>query len=101
MGRVEPLVACPPQRMPRNPSCELCPLHVQASNVCIWGEWRGASTWVTGAPVVMVVGQSPGRQEDHQGRPFVGPSGDEMERAMAYAGISRYYVTNAAKCSPE
>jgi uracil-DNA glycosylase family 4 len=85
--------------MPRNADCEKCPLHIGARNVCIWGEWHGDMSW--SGPVVMVVGQSPGRQEDYEGHPFIGPSGALLDQAMAEAGIGRYYVTNAAKCSPE
>lgn len=45
------------------------------------------------------VGEQPGDQEDLQGRPFVGPAGQLLDRAMAEAGIDRTeaYVTNAVK----
>jgi uracil-DNA glycosylase len=45
------------------------------------------------------VGEQPGDQEDRQGRPFVGPAGQLLDRAMADAGIDRdrVYVTNAIK----
>lgn len=45
------------------------------------------------------VGEQPGDQEDLQGRPFVGPAGQLLDRAMAQAGIDRShaYVTNAVK----
>jgi uracil-DNA glycosylase len=45
------------------------------------------------------VGEQPGDQEDLQGRPFVGPAGRLMDRAMTEAGIDRKktYVTNAVK----
>ena len=47
----------------------------------------------------MLVGEQPGDQEDLQGRPFVGPAGKILDRALADAGIdrSRVYVTNAVK----
>jgi DNA polymerase len=51
-----------------------------------------------GAPLAFV-GEQPGDQEDLQGRPFVGPAGQLLDRAMAEAGIERkaVYVTNAVK----
>ncbi len=47
----------------------------------------------------MFVGEQPGDQEDIIGRPFVGPAGQIMDRAMEEAGIDRrtVYVTNAVK----
>jgi DNA polymerase len=48
---------------------------------------------------IAFVGEQPGDQEDLQGRPFVGPAGQILDRAMAEAGIDRAqsYVTNAVK----
>lgn len=47
----------------------------------------------------MLVGEQPGDQEDLAGRPFVGPAGQVLERALEAAGLSRstVYVTNAVK----
>jgi DNA polymerase len=47
----------------------------------------------------MLVGEQPGDQEDLAGRPFVGPAGKLLDRALEAAGISRdaVYVTNAVK----
>jgi DNA polymerase len=48
---------------------------------------------------VAFVGEQPGDQEDRQGRPFVGPAGVLLDKAMEEAGIARNraYVTNAVK----
>ena len=48
---------------------------------------------------MMMVGEQPGDQEDLAGRPFVGPAGQLLDRAIAEAGIVRahVYVTNAVK----
>lgn len=48
---------------------------------------------------VMLVGEQPGDREDIEGRPFVGPAGLMLDRALAAAGIDRQavYVTNAVK----
>jgi uracil-DNA glycosylase family protein len=48
---------------------------------------------------VMLVGEQPGDREDREGRPFVGPAGKVLDRALEVAGIDRRhtYVTNAVK----
>jgi probable DNA metabolism protein len=72
-------------------SCRRCPLYEPATQT-IFGEGP------PDAPV-MFVGEQPGDQEDTIGRPFVGPAGQMMDRAMEEAGIDRrtIYVTNAVK----
>jgi uracil-DNA glycosylase len=48
---------------------------------------------------IVMVGEQPGDQEDLQGRPFVGPAGKLLDRALEEAGVDRseVYVTNAVK----
>jgi DNA polymerase len=48
---------------------------------------------------VMFVGEQPGNDEDLEGRPFVGPAGKLLDRALSEAGIDRdaAYVTNVVK----
>jgi probable DNA metabolism protein len=72
-------------------ACRRCPLYEPATQV-VFGEGP------PDAPV-MFVGEQPGDQEDVIGRPFVGPAGQMMDRAMEEAGIDRrmIYVTNAVK----
>ena len=50
-------------------------------------------------PDLALVGEQPGDVEDREGRPFVGPAGKMLDRALAQAGIDRadVYVTNAVK----
>jgi uracil-DNA glycosylase family protein len=65
--------------------------------------WRAATQTVFGAGTrnaeVMFVGEQPGDQEDQEGRPFVGPAGRMLDKALAEVGIdrARVYVTNAVK----
>ncbi|HEY1276734.1 MAG TPA: UdgX family uracil-DNA binding protein [Thermoleophilaceae bacterium] len=65
--------------------------------------WRGATQTVFGEGMkrsrVMFVGEQPGDREDRQGRPFVGPAGRELDRALEAAGIARddVYITNVVK----
>jgi uracil-DNA glycosylase family protein len=51
------------------------------------------------AAQVMLVGEQPGDKEDLAGKPFVGPAGQMLDRALEAAGIdrSKVYVTNAVK----
>jgi DNA polymerase len=65
--------------------------------------WKNATQTVfgegpAGAPI-MLVGEQPGDQEDRAGRPFVGPAGRVLDRALREAGLprERLYVTNAVK----
>ncbi len=63
---------------------------------------RGTQTVFGEGPkgaLVMFVGEQPGDQEDQAGRPFVGPAGRLLDRALAEAGIDRAstYVTNVVK----
>ncbi|WP_225835328.1 UdgX family uracil-DNA binding protein [Streptomyces sp. NK08204] len=71
--------------------CRGCPLHRDATQT-VFGEGDTDAR-------VMLVGEQPGDQEDRQGRPFVGPAGKLLDRALADAGIdpSEAYVTNAVK----
>lgn len=51
---------------------------------------------------VFVVGEGPGRNEDQQGRPFVGAAGKQLDALLEHAGLSREdaYITNVVKCRP-
>jgi len=65
--------------------------------------WRTATQTVFGEGAVhatmMLVGEQPGDKEDVAGKPFVGPAGQLLDRALEEAGIERKktYVTNAVK----
>jgi DNA polymerase len=51
---------------------------------------------------IMLVGEAPGRQEDAQGRPFVGAAGRFLNELLASAGLRReeVYITNVVKSRP-
>jgi DNA polymerase len=71
--------------------CRRCDLGARATQgVCGEGSRH--------APL-MLVGEQPGDQEDRQGLPFVGPSGQLLRRLIAEAGIGEhdFYLTNAVK----
>ena len=72
-------------------SCTRCLLYKNATQT-VFGE----------GPVgvrLMLVGEQPGDQEDLAGRPFVGPAGKMLDRALVEAGVDRteVYVTNVVK----
>src|SRR4030081_2214388 len=71
--------------------CTACHLYTRATQT-VFGEGP------KNAPM-MLVGEQPGDYEDVAGKPFVGPAGKIMDRALEEAGIDRkeVYVTNAVK----
>jgi uracil-DNA glycosylase family protein len=71
--------------------CRACPLWKDATQT-VFGEGPQAAQ-------VMLVGEQPGDKEDLAGKPFVGPAGQMLDRALEEAGIdrNRVYVTNAVK----
>jgi uracil-DNA glycosylase family protein len=71
--------------------CAACYLYKRATQT-VFGEGPKH------API-MLVGEQPGDYEDVTGKPFVGPAGKILDRALAEAGINRdeVYVTNAVK----
>jgi uracil-DNA glycosylase len=72
-------------------ACRRCPLHACATQA-VAGEGPAEAR-------VMLVGEQPGDHEDLAGRPFVGPAGQLLDRALAEAGLDRaaLYLTNAVK----
>ena len=89
------------QLIPEHPTLE--ELRKAAASCQGCGLWRNATQTVFGegqpTAEVMLVGEQPGDQEDHTGRPFVGPAGRLLDRALEEAGIDRrkVYVTNVVK----
>lgn len=71
--------------------CQGCELYADATQT-VFG--RGAA-----AATVMLVGEQPGDSEDREGKPFIGPAGRMLDKALAEAGIDRnlVYVTNSVK----
>jgi uracil-DNA glycosylase family protein len=71
--------------------CTACHLYRRATQT-VFGQGRKDATF-------MLLGEQPGDQEDLVGKPFVGPAGKLLDRALADAGINRdeIYVTNTVK----
>jgi uracil-DNA glycosylase len=72
-------------------ACRGCDLYLYATQG-VFGKGNAKARMV-------LVGEQPGDEEDRQKRPFVGPAGKLLDRALADAGINReeVYVTNAVK----
>src|SRR6266566_5482559 len=72
-------------------NCTACHLYKRATQT-VFGEGPKNAT-------MMLIGEQPGDYEDVAGKPFVGPAGKIMDRALEEAGIDRkhVYVTNAVK----
>jgi uracil-DNA glycosylase len=71
--------------------CTACHLYKRATQT-VFGEGPKRAS-------IMLVGEQPGDYEDVAGKPFVGPAGKILDRALGEAGINRdeVYVTNAVK----
>ena len=76
-------------------SCQACGL-CQGRNKTVFGVGDRQASW-------MFIGEGPGRQEDMQGDPFVGPAGkllDNMLRALGLDRQQQAYIANVVKCRP-
>ncbi|HEX2632391.1 MAG TPA: UdgX family uracil-DNA binding protein [Bradyrhizobium sp.] len=86
---------------PTSPSLKM--LREQAAGCRACPLWKNATQTVFGEgpqhAQIVLVGEQPGDKEDLAGKPFVGPAGLMLDRALAEAGIDRKkaYVTNAVK----
>ncbi|MBV9176495.1 MAG: uracil-DNA glycosylase [Nitrososphaeraceae archaeon] len=74
--------------------CPLCKLSRNRKNA-VPGEGQVSAK-------IIFVGEAPGKNEDEQGKPFVGAAGRILNIAMEKAGIKRseVFITNAVKCRP-
>ncbi|MGO5549217.1 uracil-DNA glycosylase [Wansuia hejianensis] len=72
-----------------------CPLS-QTRNKAVMGRGNLKSQ-------VLFIAEAPGQNEDRDGIPFTGRSGELLDRLLAEAGMSRgeIYLTNIVKCHPE
>jgi DNA polymerase len=75
-------------------NCRKCPLSETRRNA-VPGEGPGNAK-------VMFVGEGPGRQEDLEGRPFVGRAGSVLDELLTSIKLDRksVYVANVVKCRP-
>jgi uracil-DNA glycosylase family protein len=80
-----------PQLREAAQACRGCDLYRNATQAVLGEGPRSAR--------IVMVGEQPGDQEDRAGKPFVGPAGGILSRALEEAGIERsdVYITNAVK----
>src|ERR1041385_8360014 len=94
-------VGTAPALIPERPT--LAPLREIAHGCQACDLWRRGTQTVFGEGSararILMVGEQPGNDEDLAGRPFVGPAGRLLDRALGEAGIDRreVYVTNVVK----
>lgn len=83
---------------------------VAGCQACALCEKRGQTVFGVGHPQAhwMIVGEAPGEEEDRQGEPFVGRSGQLLDRMLQAVGLSRSeaapekqpFIANVIKCRP-
>lgn len=75
--------------------CLACPLGSLGRTNVVFGEGNPDAR-------LMFIGEGPGKEEDAQGRPFVGRSGKLLNRIIENIGIKRQdiFITNIVKCRP-
>ena len=79
-------------------------LRVNGCTACRLAEGRTNVVFGSGNPDadVIFIGEGPGQQEDEQGLPFVGRSGQLLEQLLGEIGLQRsdVYIANVVKCRP-
>jgi len=75
--------------------CLQCPLGALGRTHVVFGEGNPDAA-------LMFIGEGPGRDEDEQGRPFVGRSGKLLTKVLSLVGLDRrdVFITNIVKCRP-
>lgn len=77
---------------------------VRNCTACVLCEQRIQAVFGEGDPdaAIMFIGEGPGQSEDEQGRPFVGRSGELLEKQIQAMGFKRsqVYIANVVKCRP-
>lgn len=78
---------------------------IAACSRCVLSKTRTQTVPGTGVinPLVLVIGEGPGEEEDRQGLPFVGPAGQLLDKMLAAIHLYRNkncYIANIVKCRP-
>lgn len=93
------------QRSPSGAELESFQRQINTCRNCSLGNTRTNFVFGVGDPQasLVLVGEAPGREEDLQGKPFVGPAGKLLDQILAAIGRSRsrdVYICNVLKCRP-
>lgn len=86
-------------------SIEQIASEIRLCNSCPLGKTRKNAAPGEGVqkPLVMIIGEGPGQEEDNQGRPFVGKAGQLLDKMLASINLSRNvncFIANVVKCRP-
>ncbi len=75
-------------------NCKKCPLHLTRTNA-VPGEYNVDAK-------IMFIGEAPGRNEDLQGKPFVGAAGKKLDEGLKKINLERkeVFITSILKCRP-
>jgi DNA polymerase len=97
--------AAPAEPLEGADSLEVIAAEVLSCSSCVLGaaRTRGVPGEGPPRPLVMVIGEGPGAEEDASGRPFVGPAGRLLDRMLASVGLYREkncFIANVVKCRP-
>lgn len=93
------------RKLPKNASyLDVYKLHIQNCEKCSLAKTRTHFVFGEGNPQadIMFIGEAPGRDEDLQGRPFVGKAGQLLNKILAAIHLKReeVYIANILKCRP-
>ncbi len=105
IGRaLQSLVQDSPQEQHKLQSLQQVALEVQGCKACALHLYRTKVVVGEGEPraELVFVGEGPGEEEDLQGRPFVGPAGQLLDKIISAMGLSRQevFIGNVVKCRP-
>ncbi len=100
-----PEAAPVPARVPLDDSLAAVAAEAARCMACRLGAGRKRSVPGQGParPLVMVIGEGPGSEEDKTGLPFVGPAGQLLDKMLSSIGLSRdesCFIGNIVKCRP-
>lgn len=91
-------------RSPKTGTLDELAEKIHACRACPLGATRIQAVPGTGSAKaeVMFIGEGPGFKEDHEGKPFIGRSGQLLDKIMEAVGLSRetVYIANIVKCHP-
>lgn len=78
---------------------------IRSCSLCNLSSTRNKSIIGEGNPIadIMFIGEAPGAEEDRVGRPFIGKSGQLLEKIITASGFSRekhVFLTNIVRCRP-
>jgi DNA polymerase len=102
--RSDPVAFPPPERVAAAASLAELEAVTQGCQACPLGGQRIRFVFGEGAPGarILFIGEGPGRDEDLQGRPFVGKAGELLDKMLGAVELDRtqVYIANVVKCRP-